>query len=69
MKTSPDRIPFRDALKVKSAELWLQLGQPSEALKELETVSERARQHPWASRVLSEALHKYCATSSPQARS
>ena len=69
MKTRHNRIPFRDALRVKSAELWLQLGQPTEALKELHAVSARARQHPWATRVLLHALQRYCVVPCPDTRS
>ena len=64
MKTSPSRMPFPDALRVKRAELWLKLGLPTEALKELKTVSLPARRHPWASQVVVDTLQTYCAVGS-----
>jgi hypothetical protein len=51
-----NQITLRDALRVQSAEFWLKLGQPAEALKELKTLSEQARTHPWTSRVALAAL-------------
>jgi hypothetical protein len=36
---------------VRSAELWLQLGQPDRALAELQSLPETARRHPWTRRV------------------
>jgi hypothetical protein len=44
-------LVLREALPVRSAELWLQLGQPDRALEELQTLPETARQHPWPRRV------------------
>lgn len=34
-----------------SAEYWLKLGQPAEALMELERLPENVRNHPWAVKV------------------
>ena len=68
MKTSSNRMPFRDALRVKRAELWLKLGLPTEALKELKTVSLPARRHPWASQVVVDTLQTYCALGSSGTR-
>ena len=50
-------LPLRQALPVRSAEYWLQLGQPDIALQELETLPEAVRQHPWHLRVQRAALH------------
>jgi hypothetical protein len=50
-------LSLRDALPVRSAEHWLQLGQPEEALKELHTVSASALCHPWPQRVQIHAVH------------
>jgi hypothetical protein len=50
-------LPLRQALPVRSAEYWLQLGQPDIALQELETLPEAVRQHPWPLRVHRAALH------------
>jgi len=51
MKRSESRLPIRDALHVKSAELWLEMGQPVQALVELEKLRKAARKHPWAAQV------------------
>ena len=50
-------LRLREALPVRSAEYWLQLGQPDLALKELETLPENTRQHPWPLRVQLVARH------------
>ncbi len=50
------RIALKDALRVKSAELWLRLGQPLQALLELEQLPRRARRHPWATEVFISAF-------------
>jgi hypothetical protein len=44
-------ISLQNAVRLKSAELWLQLGQPMEALSELQRVPMRIRKHPKAMRV------------------
>jgi len=49
-------LRLREALPVRCAEYWLQLGQPDLALKELETLPETVRQHPWPLRVQLAAL-------------
>ena len=49
-------LPLRDAIPVRSAEYWLQMGEPDLALKELQTLPESARQHPWPLRVHVNAL-------------
>lgn len=46
-----DGLPLRDAIAVRSAEFWLTLGEPRLALKELESLTELARQHAWPKRV------------------
>jgi len=53
MKTRREQIPIsmRNAVKLRSAELWLQLGQPMQALSELREVPLRVRKHPKAVRV------------------
>lgn len=52
-KLVPIRHPMTlgQALRVKSAEYWLEHGQPDEALRELEKLSRKAWDHPWAVRV------------------
>jgi hypothetical protein len=49
-------LRLREALPIRCAEYWLQLGQPDLALKELETLPETVRQHPWPLRVQLAAL-------------
>ena len=49
-------LRLREALPVRCAEYWLQLGQPDLALKELETLPRTVRQHPWPLRVQLAAL-------------
>ncbi|HXS68244.1 MAG TPA: hypothetical protein VN761_05340 [Candidatus Polarisedimenticolia bacterium] len=44
-------ISLRNAVHLRSAELWLQLGQPMQALSELQRVPLRIRNHPRARRV------------------
>lgn len=64
MKANLNQLPLPDALRVKRAELWLKLGQPAEALKELKTLSAKARAHPWASQVSCAASETCCAFAS-----
>jgi hypothetical protein len=53
MKTRRDRatISLRNAVRLRSAELWLQLGQPMQALSELQHLPLRIRKHPKAMQV------------------
>jgi hypothetical protein len=44
-------ISFQNAVCLRSAELWLELGQPMEALSELQRLPLRIRKHPKAMRV------------------
>lgn len=44
-------LPLQDALRVKSAEFWLKLGETDEALRELEQLPSKTWNHPWALRV------------------
>jgi len=41
-------LPLEDAVRVKSAELWLKLGEADEALRELERLPSRSWDHVWA---------------------
>ena len=45
-------LPLKDALRIKSAEYWLKLGEPVEASMELKHLSATTRKHPWALRVM-----------------
>jgi len=42
---------MKDALLVKTAEMWLRLGEPSQALMELQRLTKRAWKHPWVESV------------------
>ncbi|HWX18644.1 MAG TPA: hypothetical protein VN578_01940 [Candidatus Binatia bacterium] len=55
MKACGGPITIRDALRIKSAEFWLKLGQPFQALSELQGLTERGREHPWAAKVFRNA--------------
>ena len=46
-----DGLLLREAIPVRSAEYWLQMGYPEMALKDLQTLPESARRHPWTRRV------------------
>ena len=50
-------LRLRDALPIRSAEYWLQLGAPELALKELAKLPESTRRHAWSMRVQLHALH------------
>ncbi len=49
-------MKLRDAVLVKSAEYWLALGQPAEALLELQKLTSQAQAHPWSTTVLRKAF-------------
>jgi len=55
MKTARTNLSLTDALRVKSAEMWLRLGEPGSALLELQRLKRRAWKHPWTERVLWQA--------------
>lgn len=42
-------------MRVKKAELWLEVNQPSKAMCELGHLSSKARAHGWASQVMTAA--------------
>ena len=44
-------IPLECALRVKSAEFWLKLGDPTQALIEIQNLPERMQKHPWPIKV------------------
>jgi len=50
-RTKQAGISLQSAVRIRSAELWLQLGQPMEALTELQHLPIRIRKHPKAMRV------------------
>jgi hypothetical protein len=58
MKARPLQLRLGDALRVKSAELWLKLGQPVPALLELQQLPRKAQGHPWANKVFRTAVDR-----------
>ena len=56
MKINLARIALGDALHLKSAEYWLQLGEPLQAFRELARLSRRATKHPWTADVWLQAF-------------
>jgi hypothetical protein len=56
MKAPSRQMRFRDALRVRSAEYWLKLGEPYPALLELERLPDRAQSHPWTDCVRRQAF-------------
>jgi hypothetical protein len=59
MKHSKHALALRDALFIKSAEFWLILGQPIEAIAELQKLTQFAWQNPWAVRVYQSAAREF----------
>jgi|GEM_PF-2693682 len=51
MKTRRGNISLQNEVRLRSAELWLELGHPMEALTELQRLPLRIRKHPKAMRV------------------
>ena len=49
-------LSLGNALRVKSAEYWLKLGQPIQALMELENLPENAKTNPWAVKLMVSAV-------------
>jgi len=52
MKNTKRNLSLKDALRIKSAEMWLRLGEPKSALLELQRLRRRAWKHPWTERVV-----------------
>ena len=50
-RSGKEQISLRNAVRLRSAELWLQLGQPMQALSELQHLPYHVRKHPKAMRV------------------
>ena len=46
-KTLQQGMDLKDAVRIKSAEFWLKLGEPGRALLELQRLPMRAWNHPW----------------------
>ncbi len=45
-RASQSQIGMEDAIRVKSAEFWLKLGQPDQALLEIKSLPEKPQSHP-----------------------
>jgi hypothetical protein len=56
-KIKKTNLSIKDAVCVKSAEMWLKLGEPKQALQELQSLRKRAWKHPWTENVLWRAAH------------
>jgi predicted Zn-dependent protease len=54
MKELERKLALRDALRVRSAEMWLRLGEPTQALLELQKLSKRTQRDPLVVHVLAE---------------
>jgi len=54
-KNTKSDLRLKDAVRVKSAELWLRMGEPIQATKELRKLTRRAWDHPWTQRVVWQA--------------
>jgi hypothetical protein len=50
-EASEGQLQLKDALCVKSAEYWLKLGQPAQALAVMETLPESVRKNAWVVKV------------------
>ncbi len=55
MKAEKTNLRFKDAVRVKSAEFWLRMGEPLQATRELRKLTRRAWNHPWTQRVVWQA--------------
>ena len=58
MRTVKTNLSIKDAVRVKSAEMWLKLGEPLQALQELQRLTRKAWKHPWTENVFWRAAHK-----------
>ena len=52
MHNSDPDLNITDALALKRAEMWLEVGRPILALQEMEDLREYSWGHPWAVRLL-----------------
>ena len=53
---SLDQLPFHHALQVRSAEYWLVLGKPDQAILEFNRLSADSQKHPLALKVYLRAV-------------
>jgi hypothetical protein len=52
MRTAKTNLRKKDVSRVKNAEMWLGLGKPWQAVRELQRLTHRAWEHPWCEQVL-----------------
>ena len=52
MRTAKTNLKTKDARRVQTAEMWLGMGKPRQALLELQRLTKRAWRHPWSEQVL-----------------
>ena len=57
MKPAKTNLGIKDAVRVKSAEMWLKMGEPFQALLELQRLPKKAWKHPWTENVFWRAAH------------
>jgi len=66
MRTEKGKLARRDALRVETAEKWLQAGKPARAMKQLQQLTHGGWTHPWTENVLWRASIALC--TQPQLR-
>jgi len=52
MRVAKTNLRKKDARRVQTAEMWLGIGRPRQAIVELQRLTKRAWQHPWSEQVL-----------------
>jgi len=60
MSAAMTNLSIKDAKCVKTAEEWLRLGKPSQALMELQRLTKRAWKNPWTENIIwraAQAMH------------
>lgn len=59
MKAAKTDLKKKDARRVRTAEMWLGLGKPRQAVAELQRLTRRAWRHPWSEQVLWRAAQSW----------
>jgi hypothetical protein len=62
-RPAPTVIAFEDALRIKSAEFWLRLGEPLEALADIQELPPSVRRSSWVHRLHAAATRAVTMTS------
>jgi predicted Zn-dependent protease len=52
VKAARTNLQKQDVDRVKNAEMWLGMGNPLRAMRELQRLTKRAWAHPWSEQVL-----------------